>query len=78
MLHQSGRSKRGAISPVFELFVIGRFSPVWITANLAVNEADTRRLAARLPDLVVDATADGIVVPGGEVGVVGVKALHAA
>ncbi|MGB5311941.1 MAG: hypothetical protein WBN38_07720 [Polyangiales bacterium] len=60
------------------MIVIARLPPVWITLKLAVNERDTGRLAARIPDLVSNSTTNGIDVAGGEISIVCVKAFHPA
>jgi hypothetical protein len=76
MLHQSKRCESGAGEALSSVVVIGWLSPVWITLKLAVNACHARRLASRLAYHLVHIPANRIVIAGGKVGVVRVKALH--
>jgi hypothetical protein len=55
-----------------------RFSPLWIASKLAVNERDARYDTLELADFVAHRAAERVVVAGGEVRIVCVKAFYAA
>ena len=75
-VHQTTRWIAGPWRAPSYVIMIGRLTPVWITAERPVNEYDTRHAATRLSDLLVHATAYGIVVAGSEIRVVRMEALH--
>jgi hypothetical protein len=76
IVHHSQRCERGTKVGLSTFVVIGRFSPVWIASEVAVNDCDARRVATGLADSIVDVAADGIVIAGGKVRIVGVQTLH--
>lgn len=78
MPHQHTRCANNARDALSEVVVIGWFTPVWITLKRGVNDCDARRVAAQLSDRVDHVLTDRVVVTHCEIGVVGVKTLHAA
>jgi len=74
--HQIKRCESGAGDGLSRVVVIAWLSPVWITLKRAVNGRDAGRVAAGLADHALKIPPDRVVVARGEVGVVGVQALH--